>query len=388
MSRPPEARPTDDGANRARPAPSAAPPRVAAPDAARGLALVCMVMAHASMYAKVNILAAGFAGRHLVTPAPGWRLVGLVAYIAPVLFWFVLGMSVALVDGRRANKAEVDRFLLVRAAILFVLDQTLIEFLWAPTRPYHVVLVFELLSALAMTLALLVPLRRLPDAALALLTAVLALGYPLVVHHYTQAQMEAFPLVLRVLFTYDFTHVPMVTFPLVGWLPLPLLGLLLGRRLRRPEWQVPGPWLRVAGACTVVWLLSRLTGYGDYSPWHPGDGALKWFMLSDGPPGLDFMASYVAVGTLVIAGLFSPRMNWHAPWARWLVLLGQVALFLFVAHLGVCFLVSRPLLHLLRHADALRYALTVVGALAILTVMAQAYRAFKARHPRSILRYL
>jgi len=151
---------------------------------------------------------------------------------------------------------------------------------------------------------------------------------------------------------------------------------------------MPRPWLRLAAACAVVWLASRLTGFGNYSPWHAGDGVLAWFRLSDGPPGLDFMAFYLALGALALAGLFSPGMRWQAPWARWLVLMGQVALFLFATHLGVCFLVARPLLHVLRHADGLRYALTCAGALAILSVLAYGYRGLKARHPRSILRYL
>ena len=159
------------------------------------------------MFAKVNIRAAAYAGRHLPLPGPGWTLVGIPMYLAPALFWLLLGTSVALLGGRRASEREVDRFLLVRAAILFALDQTLIAFLWTPTRPFHFALVFELLSALAMALALLVPLRRLSDSALIALAAVLAFGYPLVVHVLGQPGLEALPAALRVLLAHKFPEI-------------------------------------------------------------------------------------------------------------------------------------------------------------------------------------
>ena len=188
--------------------------------------------------------------------------------------------------------------------------------------------------------------------------------------------------------TYDFNHDPEITFPLAGWLTLPLLGLVTGRRLRSAAWQRPAPWLGLAAASFAVGLLSRFTGYGDYSPWRPADGLARWFVLSKGPPGLDFLGLYLGVGLLALAALFSPGIDWNAAWARWLVLMGQVALFLFAVHLGVCWLAARPLLHLFRHQDALRYALTCAAALTVLTLLAAGYRALKRRHPRSVLRYL
>ena len=305
-----------------------------------------------------------------------------------MLFWFLLGMSVALVGARRTSEREVDCFLLVRAAILIALDQTLVSFLWSPTEPFRLTLVFELLTALALALVLLVPLRRWSDAALAAVAAALALGYPLVVHGLAQARLEALPVALRVLVTYDFNHRPMVTFPLAGWLPLPVLGLIIGRRMRTPRWQESRTWVGMAVVCFAVWLISRLTGYGDYTPRASTDGPLQWFILSNGPPALDFMAFYLGLGSLLMAAFLTRRMRWDAAWAQWLVLLGRVALFLFVVHLGVCFLVARPLLHLLRHADGVRYGLSCLGVLVILTALAGWYRGLKARHPKGVLRYL
>lgn len=382
---------TPGAAGSGAPAPPAAPSlatRIRAPDAARGLAMVVMIVGHASTFAKVDVAAEVYADRRLPLPGLGFMLPGFFVNLAPVLFWFLVGTSVALVTGRRASEREVDRFMLVRAAILIAVDQVLIPFLWSPTQPFRVTLIFELLTALGLALVLLVPLRRAPDAALLALAAVLALGYPQVIHHVPQARLERLPVWLRALVTYDFDHEPQITFPLAGWFVLPLLGLVAGRRLRDPAWRAPRPWLLLALASLAVGLASRLTGYGDYSPWRPADGPLRWFVLCKGPPGLDFLGLYLGVGLLATAALFSPRLDWSAAWARWLVLMGQVALFLFTVHLGICWLVARPLLHVLHAHDALRYALTCAGSLAVLTALAAGYRGLKARHPRSVLRFL
>lgn len=372
------ARPPDPAAAAAR------PERLLAPDAARGVALLAMVFVHASTFAKVNIMSVRFAQRHIPLPGPGWLETGIVAYLAPVLFWFLLGVSAALLGSRRADAAAVDRFLLVRVAILIALDQTLLEWLWDPMRPFHLDPTFELLTMLALAMALLVPLRRAPDALVASLAGVLALSYPWVVRHFTQAQLEAAPLALRPLVTYDFVHVPTSTFPLAGWFVLPLLGLLAGRRLQRPAWRTPRPWLVSALACFAVWAAAQLTGWGDYAP----QGGLHLALMSDGPPGLDFMAWHLGVSGLLMAAFCSPAMPWRAPWARLLVNIGRAALFAYVVHLAVIFLVSRPLLHVLRHADALRYVCTVAGAIAILAVLVDGWLRLKARHPRSVLRFL
>src|SRR5690349_9413488 len=128
---------TPGAAGSGAPAPPAAPSlatRIRAPDAARGLAMVVMIVGHASTFAKVDVAAEVYADRRLPLPGFGFMLPGFFVNLAPVLFWFLVGTSVALVTGRRASEREVDRFMLVRAAILIAVDQVLIPFLWSPTQ--------------------------------------------------------------------------------------------------------------------------------------------------------------------------------------------------------------------------------------------------------------
>jgi uncharacterized membrane protein len=362
--------------------------RLATLDTARGLALALMVAGHAAYFAKVPLRGEVFAGRPLPMPEPFWIALAVLGNFGPALFWLAMGVGVALLDRRRAGAGSPERFLLGRGIGLLLLDRLVETFLWNPRGPIVLRPGFDLLSGLGLSLLLLIPVRRLSDRALAMLIGVLALGYPLLIHGIPQARLESLPLALRVLVTYDGVHVPKVTFPLLGWFIAPALGLLLGRRLGDPAWQRPQRWWLAALGCWAIGIASRVTGYGDYSPWTPADGWLRWFVQSKGPPGLDFMA--LGLGTsLVWIGILHVRRVDHArlPWS-WLGLLGRVPLFLYVAHLAVLWPVSRPLLRLLPAQDGPRWALTTLVALAVLTPIAAWYRALKSRYPGSVLRYL
>ncbi len=370
------------------PAPTTPRPRLSPPDAARGLALVQMVLIHASFFAKLDLVAERYADRRTPVAVGGWLPLALLIEPAPVLFWFLLGVRVALIDRRRADARASDRFLLTRALVMIALDQVLVSWQWAPSWPPRIVPGFELLTSLALALVALVPLRRLGDRAIALLAAALALVYPAVIRAVPEDRLESLTVPLRVLVSYDFARAPVVTFPLAGWLVLPLLGLLAGRRLASGSWRRPRPWLLATLACLAVSALSRLAGWGDYTPWAPGEGLFAWFVMSKGPPGLDYLSWNLALGSLALAAFSSARLDWRRGWVRWLVLFGQVSLFLFVIHLGVCWLTARVMLHLLGHAPGLRYLATSAVALTILTALGRWWRGLRAQHPGSALRYL
>jgi uncharacterized membrane protein len=358
--------------------------RLAVVDATRGLALVLMVLDHAATFVRVNVTAETYADRAVSIWGPGWYAAGLLTNISAPLFWCLAGVSVALLAHRERRPWGTDTFLLVRAFVLVLLDHFVIMPEWTPTRAPHFALQFELLTCLGVALLLMIPLRRLPDRALALLTGGLLAGYAAIVRLVPQATLERLPDLARLFVTYDLQHQPQVDFPVLGWLPLMTLGLLIGRRMADGRWRDSGPVVRLALAGVALGLALRLADPG----WRFGGGIASFLTMRKGPPGLDFLALNLGLGLLLMAAFLAarPRAD-RAPWC-WLVAWGQAPLFLFVVHLPILYLWAHELKHLLPAPDAWRYALTCAGAAATLLPMARWYRGLKRRHPAGPLHYL
>jgi hypothetical protein len=236
-----------------------------------------------------------------------------------------------------------------------------------------------------------IPARRLPNRLLIAMTAILFVGYAALIRLVPTATLESLSFPWRVLVTFDETHAPVVTFPVLGWLGLMTLGLLFGRKLVRGDWLTGRPYFIAAVACLAIWLAARLAGLGSVDPWRPSQGMQALFIMQKGPPSLDYQAFNLSFGLMAL-GAFLNLGNSIKDWApgRWLIAWGQAPLFLFVAHLLVTFACARALLHLpfLRQADVLRYTLTTVCSAAVLLPMARWYRGLKERHPERVIHYL
>ena len=373
------------------PAPDPVRERLPAVDAARGLALLLMLLDHAAFFAKVNVAAESYTRRPLSLWGPGWVIAGLFTNVSAPTFWFVGGLSVALMAGRERWKHATDDFLLIRAGALYLIDMVLVSWEWNPLHAPHAVVDFELLSCLATALLLMIPLRRLPDRPLIAVTAILFVGYAALIRLVPTATLESFAFPARLLVTFDEVHRPVVTFPVLGWMGLMTMGLLFGRRLVRGDWLTGRPYYLAAGICLAVWLAARLTGLGSVNVWRPAQGVQALFIMQKGPPSLDYQAFNISFGLLALGGFLDlgSAIKDFAP-GRWLIAWGQAPLFLFVAHLLVTFVCARALLHLpyLRHADVPRYALTFVVTAAVLLPMARWYRALKERNPDRVIHYL
>ena len=279
------------------PIPASRPDRLAVVDAARGLALLLMVLDHGAVFASVNVNAETYVNRAPAFWGPGWFATGLLTNLSAPLFWCLAGTSVAFLARRDRRPWTTDRFLLVRAAVLVLLDQFVMPPEWTPWRMPRYVPEFELLSTLAAALLLMIPLRRLPDRALALLTALLLAGHVLLDRLVPQAALERLPALARLWVTFDRTHSPTVSFPVLGWLPLMTLGLLIGRRMADGRWLRPGPIVRLALGGLALGLAVRLADPG----WRSGGGLEAFLAMRKGPPGLDYLAVNLSVGLLLMA---------------------------------------------------------------------------------------
>ncbi len=366
----------------ARSEPAPARERVVAVDATRGLALFLMLVDHAATYAHVNVCAESYAGHPSATWGPGWFLVGLLTNVSAPVFWFLTGTSIALLGSRERRRGETDRFLLVRGVLLILLDLLVVRPAWEPTKPTWA-FEFDLLTCLGVAVLFMIPLRRLRDGVLAPLTWAMFAGYALLIRFVSEDTLERLPDVLRLFVTHDEWHAPQIGFPVLGWLPLTMAGLLVGRHVADGRWATPRACVRLGLGALAVGLAIRLA-----SPeWRSGGGLAAFFTMQKGPPALDYLMINLAVGLIAMAGFFAlrPRAD-RGPW-RWAVALGQVPLFLFVVHLPIAFAWARILRHVLPHADAARYALTIAASLATLVPLARWYRKVKQAHRESVLKY-
>lgn len=368
---------------------TAAKSRILPLDALRGLALLFMALDHAAAFVKVGLQAETYGGLVAVLQSPVYWLSGLLTNIAAPAFWLLAGVSVALLEAsrRRAGETEgqITRFLLIRAGVLSVLSLTICDWFWAGTVVY-----MQVLLSLGLSLALLSLLRRLPDAALLVLAVTQMMLFQAALPWLAANFWQTPNYWLALLFGYTTVTYPASEFSLVGWSPLMMLGLLIGRNLRRPELRQPRTWFAVGvGLLAVCFLLRSWGGFGDLVPFSADQEWFRFFILSKEPPSLTFFTFNLGLAALAL-GLLYARSDWlEGRLGQWLLALGQTALFSFVAHIVIYNLVSRGILWLnLPGPGIIRAYLAWLLGLLLLLPLARAYRDLRRRHPRSLLRYL
>lgn len=362
--------------------------RVLAIDATRGLALLLMLLDHVGIFTRVNLAAETYLGKPVILGGTGWFAAGLVTNVSAPTFWFLSGASVALMSWRERLRNSTDDFLLIRAGALMLIDMVLVSWEWHPLSPPHPEVRFDLLTCLGISMLLMIPVRRLSDRALILLGATLLAGYAVLVRLAPESVLLRMNFPARVFTTFDDVHAPVVTFPVLGWFGLMVLGTWCGRRLADGRWRHGAPFVRLALAGFGVWVLVRLTGLGSADRWQPSAGIRALVLMRRGPPALDYLAFNLGFGLLALAGFLAAGDGLRrARVGRWMVTWGQAPLFLFVVHLLVGFACARLATHLFRHADAPRFAFTFLAAAALMLPLARGYRRLKESHPHSMIRY-
>jgi uncharacterized membrane protein len=367
--------------------------RIAVIDAQRGLAIVFMAIVHCGFFAKASVMAEYYIDRHSAIWGWPWWAIGVLCNASAPSFWLLSGVSLRLLAERNLRRFGTEdatwRFLLVRVALFFALDATLIPWFWQPLRGFHFTYEFELLSSLGVSMLLLGIVRMLPDRVLGVLTAALLLGYPALIHAISPDLRATGPVLLKPLLFYDFAHSPTVAFPVLGWCGLMMLGWVLAPRFREPLFQRPRTWFLIGLALHAVWITIRVTrGYGGFMPWPQGSGVREFFILCEGPPGIDYFALNLADAAWLFGLLWAAQKQLSRVPLRWLVTLGQASFFSYLIHLPLYKFLARIGLKVLPHATAPRFALTTLAGLAIMIPAAAWWRRVKQRYPDGIPHYL
>jgi len=372
------------------PAAATASHRLPLLDALRGFAILLMTLDHCASLGRISVVAEHYFGRRTELPDPGYLAIGLLTNLSAPLFWVMSGMSIAFLGRRFAQKGgseSLQSFLVTRAGILLLIDTMIVSFLWAPALAIKQIYTFDLLSSLAVSMILLLLVRRLPERVIGWIGAGLMVAFPLIWSIAPHSWRTGGGFWMAAWTQYAGGAHPVVSFPVLAWCGLLLIGYAFGTRLERPEWQVPRRWCVIGAGLLGTWLLVRLgAGYGNIVPWHKSDGLLGLVIMSKGPPGLDFMTFNLALGAFAIAAFcaFRARIEQHG----WLMDLGRASLCIYVAHLVIYKVLAWFGLGILPTDDGLRYLVTWVAGLALLLPLARWWRALKERNREGLLRYL
>ncbi len=374
--------------------------RIIAIDWMRGVVMVLMAIDHASIMFNSGRLAFDSSypleslGYVVGTPLPlAQFMTRWITHICAPTFLFLSGTSLALSVERRLAGEEsawsIDRHLLIRGLILIGLDLTYISL----GIRFGAGLVLQVLFAIGASLILMVPLRRLSSGWLVGLGLLWLVGgealtlavAPIAGNTSLLAALSVAPVEWPRL---------IVMYPALPWCAMMALGWAFGRHLLRRRDQPDGGWsterLCAAGGLlglAVFALVRGLNAYGNLVLYR-GDASLaQWLHTSKYPPSLAFASIELGLMGLCLAALFALARRVAQPREGNPVLVfGQTALFFYLAHFAVLFLM------LLASGQArgglgITY-LAASLALVPLYPLCLWYRRYKAAHRSGWLQYI
>jgi uncharacterized membrane protein len=366
-------------------------PRIAAIDWMRGLVMILMTVDHASMAfdGTHNPLDSAMYPNAMTEALPGAAFfTRWMTHICAPTFVFLAGLSLALSIERRiakgATAADIDRSILTRGAIIALLDPTIVSL--GSGR-----LTFQVLFAIGVAMMAMAALRRLPWPALLLLGAGwFAVGELITGLVWQPPGSASIPAALLVA-TYG-GGAAVIKYPVIPWLAMMAMGWAFGKHVSRSaagkarfsteSVLVTGGVLLLAIFVVVRWQ----AGYGDMFL-HRADGSWQqWLHVSKYPPSLTYTALELGLMWVMLGALMrlEPRIGVR-PNGPFLVF-GQTSMFFYLVHrLGF----EIPATYFgLRGVGDLTTTYVVAAAMIIALYPAcRWYRAVKAAHPTSVLKY-
>jgi uncharacterized membrane protein len=366
--------------------------RIATIDWMRGLVMVLMVIDHASMAFDAHHVAHDSAlyedASTMALPAAEFFTRWITHICAPT-FVFLAGTALALSIERRVLKGmnawAIDKNILIRGAIIALMDPTLISFgsgWWT----------FSVLTAIGVSMMCMAPLRRLPTWGL------LTVGVGWIVLGEIPTgwlwHPPGNPSVMAAFAVAPYgTDSLSIKYPLFPWLAVMVLGWVFGRHLVR----VGAGTTRVSGktilwisgsVCLVVFAIVRwISGYGNMFLPRADDSWQQWLHVSKYPPSLTYLTMELGILFLCLALLrtIEPRIGVRQNGV--FLVFGQTAMFFYLLH-RLVFEIPATRFGLRGAGDiTTTYAVSAV-LLVLLYPACRWYRTFKTTHADSVLKYL
>jgi uncharacterized membrane protein len=333
--------------------------RIYSIDLMRGIVVVIMTLDHVRDLLHTTALM--YQPTDLTRTEPALFFTRWVTHLCAPTFVFLSGAS-AFLSMQRNNDVPAARwFLLKRGLWLMVLDLTLINFgIWWDVG-FHVFF-FNVVAAIGfgfVVLALLSGCRTRTIAIIGIAILLLHNLAPLV----PGDEMSFFKRVLMPLFAPKAFPLPAGRFFVVGYPPIPWLGIMLvgfaaGRLFLLESHRQRTLFLRMGAVCIGLFFLLRMIDvYGDGVPWSLQKNRLFTFLsfinLTKYPPSLDFCLLFLGAMFLILSIMQKVRGKWTDA----VCVYGKVPLFYFVVH----WYVIHPLMFLMLFLQGFKGADMVFG---------------------------
>ncbi len=290
--------------------------RCQAIDIVRLYAMLAMLFAHAA--GKVGVSMRVAQGWDVNTPeltGPA-VLLGLVFHLASPTFALLTGFSLAFFVASRQRRqrpaSEVDAYLIRRGSLLLVLALLVdsvqldpLRWTWDP----------DILGMFAVSLWLLIPLRRLSPGSLLALAGVLTVAVQVYLAWRGTPQNPGFVEALLLTTRCDGGT---MNFPVLPWLSVILVGFACGRLVAEGKTTLESLGFRAGGVLFGLWGLLHLLG-------HP-------VSFRKHPPTLDYLLPYLAAAFFLLALHARYRQPERWWFYRTFVVLGRCALLFYLLH--------------------------------------------------------
>ena len=311
--------------------------RIAAIDWMRGFVMVLMIVDHASMAfdGSHNPLDSAMYPDAMTVALPaGEFFTRWMTHICAPTFVFLAGVSLALSVERKVARGvpawEIDKFILVRGAIVALMDPTIVSL--GSGR-----LTFQVLFAIGMSMMCMAALRRLSwPTLLAVGVAWFAVGEwitGLVWHPPGSASVIASLLIA----TYG-GGAAVIKYPVIPWLAMMALGWAFGKHISRAgagqtRFTTQGVLATGGVLLLAIFALVRWNaGYGDMWLHRADNSWQQWLHVSKYPPSITYTALELGLCWVILSALMrlEPKIGVR-PNGPFLVF-GQTAMFFYLAH--------------------------------------------------------
>ncbi len=281
--------------------------RINSIDFVRGLVMVIMALDHVRDLMHVNSLTQN--PTDLTTATAGVFLTRWITHLAAPIFVFLSGASAYISFKNSNNLAESRRFLLSRGIWLIILEFTVINFaIWFDI--HFRILMLQVICAIGVGLVVLSFLLKIAPRNIGIAGLVIIFSHNLL-QGIGFPQNPALNFVSSVLFGPNFFQITpnfafLVSYPLIPWLGILLLGYGFGHFFAIPTEKRKRLFLQFGGGVILLFIILRFINiYGDPAPWSVQKTPLFTFFsfinVTKYPPSLLFTLVTLGIMFLLLA---------------------------------------------------------------------------------------
>lgn len=311
--------------------------RISSIDIARGIIMVIMALDHTRDYFHTDAFV--FDPTNLEKTHTALFFTRWITHFCMPGFVLLSGLA-ANISLQRKSKAELSHYLLTRGLWFVVLELTVLRFGYF-FNFYFDVTILSVLWLFGICMVLLAALIHLPNRWILILGLIIVVGHNLLQGVSVEPTSIAFvpwtifmsrgflPVIPDVAF--------IVTYPIVPWLGIMLLGYSMGTWYKNTEAVIRQKLLMRVGITSIIAFIALrfINLYGDPAPWVLQQSGwyttLSFLNTSKYPPS--FLFTLMTIGPLLM--LLAWLEKAETKWTNTLNTIGRVPLFYFIVHFYV-----------------------------------------------------